>query len=316
VSKCKNELKQTADWRSYNIACMLEFVDKAFDEEASLFNIAATVGIVRKMAVSHYLFFDCYNNLAIFLDFCLLVIPRMQARDDGGAAEMLNPLFKNLTKLPHASDAQVDLIHELRKSLGWSDKRAKKDTEIAVFHQAIPVALHDLANEVSAGLSQYVFEEEINWGCTATARLINAVTHSMTIDAPGWVQIATCNVIDAMASSEMLFVGENFKTFEFFIMRVGPAVDGKASPYKSKRLTNALDALRNSPWVRTTQHRRDIETLRRNLGRTFSAVEDGPVKEKEVEEEEVGEKDMEEKDVEEMLAKSHWSDEDDEYLVI
>jgi hypothetical protein len=107
---------------------MLEFVDRAFDEDASLLNTTATVNIVRKMAVSHYLFFDCYNNLTIFLNFCLLVIPRMQARDDGGAAETLNPLFEELTKLLEASDAQVDMIQELRKSLGWAVKQTGKDT--------------------------------------------------------------------------------------------------------------------------------------------------------------------------------------------
>jgi hypothetical protein len=108
----------------------MAFNQNPFDQNASLLNTAVTVKVVSKMAVSHYLFFDCYKNLAICLEFCLLVIPRMQARDDGGAAEKLKGMLENLTSVPkHMSLRQFKLKNYARASDGQIGKSKRRPEE-------------------------------------------------------------------------------------------------------------------------------------------------------------------------------------------
>jgi hypothetical protein len=149
------------------------------------------------------------------------------------------------------------------------------------FHQAVPTALYNLKKGVKEGMFLELFGNERNWDCQATARLTDGVTHDMNIGAAESTQTAACDITDAMVKSDKLFVGENLKTLAFFLMRVGSVPDGSALSGKCERLKKALDALDSSPWMRSTQHRRDIQGLRRNLGRAFSVVGEDPVNENE-----------------------------------
>ncbi|KAF1937152.1 hypothetical protein EJ02DRAFT_458966 [Clathrospora elynae] len=270
-----NEFDNHADWQSHNIACMLEFIDKSFQQGDNLVTAAATSNTVIKMAQSPYLFFDCYENLSIFREFSLLVVPRINKHDPDGMSKQLKEIFKKVRTRAEASLTQVLSIRELERNIGLIEKMPEEYNwaNSEDYHKVIPTVLEDLEGEIKEVLSQKLFDDLYDWSCRAVNRLIDGVTDGMKMGAPPSTQLATCNMIEAMVRSNKLFLDDNLKKLSFFLHRIGPAIDGMADARQSDRLTTLLDLLRNNPEVRTPQHRNEIKSIRRNLGRTYEDLE-------------------------------------------
>jgi hypothetical protein len=69
------DIQRSDDWTSHLVSCLLDFVDKALEKGDNLVSVAAVCYVVNRMTKSVYLLFD--NNLAVLVEFCLRVLPRV-----------------------------------------------------------------------------------------------------------------------------------------------------------------------------------------------------------------------------------------------
>ncbi|KAF1835568.1 hypothetical protein BDW02DRAFT_597194 [Decorospora gaudefroyi] len=274
MSKFMRELDDTADWRSHNIVCLLEFIDKSFERGATFMTLAGVANVIEKMIKSPSLLFECYKNLEIFLEFFLLVITRNVPHDAGDTPLQLKKLFDELCRVPEASAQQVMSMQQLLQSVGWTVTKvaevggSPKLTGSNDHHDTAPVTVQNREERSIGGHSIQIFNRERDWGCMTVRSMIEDMVDRMVIGALDSVQVACCDMIEAMVKSDKIFVRNNLTILIVFLTRVGPALDGAADTPQSHRLTELLEALESSTLERTTHQRGNIEVLLRCLRRT------------------------------------------------
>ena len=107
----------------------------------------------------------------------------------------------------------------------------------------------------------------------------------MKIGASLAVQSTTYETIEAIVQSEYLYFHTHLKILLHFIFAVGPALDGMAKPHPSARLTALLVFLRDNTGEHTEKESRDIDDLRRALGKKTEDVRAPSMSESDVEDE-------------------------------
>jgi hypothetical protein len=280
ADKCVVDIERDADWTSQSTSRVLDFVDTAFDRADELLSAPALSYIIKRMNESLYLGIE--NNLAVVVEFCLRVFPRSD--DFMLGSKHTNELLRGLGR--RRTEVTADQVRMIDELLGIYDLGFPHTISVRGDNRApAPIDIRDLGDDIRQGLVS--FEEEPDWDCHATRRMIESVAVHMKIGASHSTQETAYHLIGAMINSDLVFSNTNLNTLSVFLLRTGPALDGMAYPGPSKRLTNLLKQLKANASGCTQQQIYDIEGLCRNLGREdMDASEEEEKEEREKEEEE------------------------------
>ncbi|KAF2822010.1 hypothetical protein CC86DRAFT_458548 [Ophiobolus disseminans] len=252
IDKCTAELDKDGEWDSPDVRNMLEVVDKAFDVGSNLVTATAASSVVQKMARSEYLIFE--NNLCVFAEFCLCLLPRINVVAVSGCSQELQEAWDVLQKRKRDSQTpfdpvQVQIIDGLEEvfSLFCADiepyeaeRSFMEDDES--FMEAADQPIHHFGGP--HGTDEDLFADQRDWSRVDVTRFLNQITNDTKIGASKATQEVAYVAIEKMVNSDVVFSAENLRTLGCFLILVGPVLDGMARPSPSKRLTTLLGSLK------------------------------------------------------------------------
>jgi predicted RNA-binding protein Jag len=226
-------------WESPSVRNAMDFLDNCVRNCEHFAEATGVSDILLKMAGSDYLFFD--DNLLVLSMF----FKKVTLRIDAPAAR--RKVEATLARLKFCKDS-------VGSSKFWN-----------IIEDILKFA-DPLGMKPDPGFLPLLVKE-VDWTSASVTEYLRKLSKNMKIGASVVVQKDAHNVTEKMATSNYVFLGSNLVVFCFFLVKVGPGLNGDAWSNISWRLTDSLDWLSSKSQYKPHEVREYVEAIRRKMGR-------------------------------------------------
>jgi hypothetical protein len=270
ANTCDQVFTVSDNWRSKQAGRLIDFVVGNLENNGPLPPMPLACNVLDRMVRSFNTFLN--NNLHVLQDFCLRVYGLLDEASPDNECERLTDILEDLYNTDkERSPDQHGMIEELVETTGRKFKLQLHREHVTIKMERSTQKY--ISSAIEGELELGVFDKQADWRNGAAALRIGWIKECTTMNMGHAFEIVSYATLRAMVESVHLFNCSNLFLLTQVIFLKGPIFDGIGPNVRSDRLTQLLDRLRSRAGMSTLKVRRDIESLRKVLGRDEKSFE-------------------------------------------